>query len=338
VEQLPKFDYLSELGGGEFGTVYLCRSNLTGELRAVKHIDLPSPATVEEWRSEAEALAACHNEHVVRIHHAAATSEGPVLVMDFLPGGNAEDRWMPEGGPVGDVVRCLLNATWGLAHLHNEGLLHRDLKPANLLFDDAGNTVIGDFGLAGQASDTAPFDYLPHIPPEVQAGGQWTQQADIYALGVTGWRLLGAPRRPDTREELVEALRSGSWPNRNSWPHHIHASLRKALRAAMHPQPDRRPASAQRLRDAILRAAPKVSWSPRAGSRWLGVDGDASYELTVAATRKGWRVQLARDLGSGPRRVKAAGCEVPTEGEAIVKARRVLDAMAARGSGALVGR
>ena len=75
------------------------------------------------------------------------------------------DKWLPGGGPVAEVVRCLLDATWGLAHLHNEGLLHRDLKPATLLFDAAGTTVIGDFGLAGLASADTPATYLPHVPP-----------------------------------------------------------------------------------------------------------------------------------------------------------------------------
>lgn len=332
---LPEFDYIDELGGGDFGKVYLCRSRFTGELRAVKHIDLPVPATIEVWRREAEALAACRNEHVVRIHHATGTPDGPVLVMDYLPGGNAEKRWLPAGGQVGDVVRCLLDSTWGLAHLHNEGLLHRDLKPANLLFDDNGATVIGDFGLAGHPSDHLPFEYLPHIPPEVQAGGDWTQQADVYALGVTGWRLLGSPPRPTTRDEVLGALRSGTWPSRDLWPDHVHASLRKALRAAMHREPAKRPSSAQKLRDLLLKAVPVVSWGANGQGRWVGVDRDAHYELTVAATREGWRTELTRDRGSGPRRVTAGGRETGTEPEAALEARRVLDVLAAQGIGAL---
>jgi serine/threonine protein kinase len=138
VEQLPEFNYLERLGCGQFGVVYRCQSRLTREIRAVKDVALRDSGDIADWQAEAEALAACKNEHIVRIHHAAATSDGPVLVMDFLPGGDAERRWLPAGGAIGDVVDCLIDATWGLHHMHTAGLVHRDLKPANLLFDGRG--------------------------------------------------------------------------------------------------------------------------------------------------------------------------------------------------------
>src|SRR6201995_135831 len=104
MEQLPEFEYLERLGGGHFGVVYRCQCRLTDEVRAVKNIALEGSADIAAWQAEAEALAACKNDHIVRIHHAAATGDGPVLVMDFLPGGEAERRWLPAGGPDGGRV------------------------------------------------------------------------------------------------------------------------------------------------------------------------------------------------------------------------------------------
>lgn len=334
MNRLPEFDYVDDLGGGHFGRVYLCRNKLSGEIRAVKHITLPSATTVADWRREAEALAACNNPHVVRIHHASATADGPVLVMDYLSGGNAQTRWIPEGGPVGEVVRCLVDATWGLAHLHNEGLLHRDLKPANLLFDSEGQCVIGDLGLAGDAMSGASLHYSPHVPPELRGGGNWTPAADVYALGVTGWRLLGAPARPEGAE-LAEALRHGTWPDRETWPAHVHTPLRKALRAAMHPDSTKRPASATKVRALLEIATPHVSWRAAGSNQWIGSDEAARLELAVVARRIGFGVELTRDLGSGARRVKA-GCSVAdTEAGAVMSAQRVLDALACGGIAAL---
>lgn len=330
MEQLSEFEYERELGSGEFGTVYLCRSRLTDERRAVKHIRLPQQASLDDWRREAEALAACSNDHVVRIHHAAATGEGPVLVMDYLQGGDASSRWVPKGGPVGDVVSCLLDATWGLQHLHNEGLLHRDLKPANLLFNEAGRTVIGDFGLAGQANVLTPQGYMPHVPPEVMGGAAWTRAADLYALGVTGWRLLGAPARPDSPAEVVDAVRSGTWPNRNIWLPHVHSRLKTALRAAMHPDPGSRPESAQQLREALLRAVPNVSWSAASATSWVGTDGKATYAMGVTGTGNGWQVDTTRALKAGPRRLGAMQ-KATTEIAAMKTASKLLDLLAARG-------
>jgi eukaryotic-like serine/threonine-protein kinase len=329
VEQLPEFDYLRKLGGGQFGEVFLCRSLLNDELRAVKHIALKGSGNIAAWRAEAEALAACRNDHVVRIYHAAATGEGPVLVMEYLPGGDAEERWLPAGGPVGEVVDCLLDATWGLHHLHAAGLVHRDLKPANLLFDAKGRAVIGDFGLAGRKASRPGVIYAPHQPPEVVVGGDWTTAADIYALGVTGWRLLGAPPMPDLAD-LDEAIRRGSWPNRDAWPVHVHAGLRRALCASMHADPARRPASASDLREALVTARPVVDLAQIGPGSWHGNGDGIAFAITCLRKDGGWVVKATRDKGSGARRLAPDTVHTKRAG-AVRCVQAVLEAVATRG-------
>ena len=332
MEQLAEFEYLQKLGGGQFGEVFLCKSRLNDEIRAVKHIALRGSADIAAWRAEAEALAACRNDHVVRIYHAAATRDGPVLVMDYLPGGDAEQRWLPAGGPVGEVVDCLLDATWGLHHLHSTGLVHRDLKPANLLFNAAGRAVIGDFGLAGRKASQATVAYAPHLPPEVVAGGPWTTLADIYALGVTGWRLLGAPPMPSL-VDLERAIRAGSWPDRGVWPLHVHGSLRRALRAAMHPDPARRPARASVLREALLVSRPVVSLTQTGPGSWLGAGSSSTYSVTCLHTGADWVVSAIRDRGSGARRLMP-GEHHAKRSDAIRCVRDTLEAVATTGRAA----
>jgi len=267
----------------------------------------------------------------VPIYHGAATADGPVLVMGYLPGGDAERRWLPCGGPVGEVVSCLIDATWGVHHLHNAGLLHRDLKPANLLFDGEGRGVIGDFGLAGVVGGTVPAGYLPHVPASVLNGQPWKRADDIYALAVTGWRLLGAPPMPDDIDVLEAALRAGTWPNRSAWPQHIHARLRRALRSGMHPNVDKRPSSAGAFREALHAAVPVVSWRMASPTEWQGVDSDSTYLLRVETTRSGWRVETLRDRGAGFRRLTNASVDVTTEELAKKAAGATLDVMAAKG-------
>ena len=333
MEQLPEFEYLERLGGGHFGVVYRCGSRLTHEVRAVKHIALKGSADIAAWRAEAEALAACKNDHIVRIHHAAATGDGPVLVMDYLSGGDAERRWLPAGGPVGDVIDCLIDATWGLHHMHTAGLVHRDLKPANLLFDAAGRAVIGDFGLAGQATKRADFAYAPHIPPEVLGGADWTPVADIYALGVTAWRLLGAPPKPDG-PDLASALQEGIWPDREWWPLHVHARARRVLRAAMQPDPGRRPASAARLREALTSARPVVSLREVGPGSWAGTGNRGTHEVTCEKVTDGWVVRATRDAGKGTRRLRP-DVRCANTADATQCIRNTLEALATSGGAGL---
>ena len=134
-------------------------------------------------------------------------------------------------------------------------------------------------------------------------GADWTPVADIYALGVTGWRLLGAPPKPDG-PDLGRAFQDGTWPDRDWWPLHVHARARRVLRAAMHPDPGHRPSNAARLREGLVSARPVVSFREIGPASWAGADSRGSYEVTCVNDADGWVVAATRDRGKGPRRLR----------------------------------
>lgn len=100
-------------------------------------------------------------------------------------------------GPLGlpewlDLAPRLLKA---LGLLHRRNILHRDIKPENLLWCDDGELRVLDFGLAycpGLSRDEQHA--LPgtpsYIAPEAFAGAAPDRQQDLYAAGVTLYRLL----------------------------------------------------------------------------------------------------------------------------------------------------
>jgi serine/threonine protein phosphatase PrpC len=100
-------------------------------------------------------------------------------------------------GPLGlaewlDLAPRLLKA---LGLLHRRNILHRDIKPENLLWCDDGELRLLDFGLAfcpGLSRDEQHA--LPgtpsYIAPEAFAGSAPDCQQDLYAAGVTLYRLL----------------------------------------------------------------------------------------------------------------------------------------------------
>lgn len=100
-------------------------------------------------------------------------------------------------GPLGlpewlDLAPRLLKA---LGMLHRRNILHRDIKPENLLWCDDGELRVLDFGLAycpGLSRDENHS--LPgtpsYIAPEAFSGGKPSPQQDLYAAGVTLYRLL----------------------------------------------------------------------------------------------------------------------------------------------------
>jgi eukaryotic-like serine/threonine-protein kinase len=120
-------------------------------------------------------------------------------------------------------------------------VLHRDLKPANVLMDPSGRVRITDFGIALPTHDVAPSGLIGTLaymaPEQFAANGHVTERADIYALGVILYELVtGQP---------LHAVEAGHAPSQLPLlAPGINPRLERAIRKAIAPDPDDRPASA----------------------------------------------------------------------------------------------
>jgi serine/threonine protein phosphatase PrpC len=145
---------------------------------------------LEEWflrrvagRHFAEAHALPQRQHLYYVQREYA---GQTLAEHLrLSGPLGLPEWL-------DLAPRLLKA---LGLLHRRNILHRDIKPENLLWCDDGELRLLDFGLAycpGLSRDEQHA--LPgtpsYIAPEAFAGAVPDRQQDLYAAGVTLYRLL----------------------------------------------------------------------------------------------------------------------------------------------------
>ena len=332
--ELPDYEYLEQLGEpGNFGTVFRAKNRLSGQLVAIKHIDGNAVGvTLGDWKAEAVAMAACEHENLAKIRHAEVTADGPVLVMEYLPDGSCESRWARRPVAVGCVINVVTDVCWGLHHLHTRQLTHRDIKPGNILLRGT-QAVLGDFGLAAAPSVVPNMVYVAHTPAEVRAGAPWSAVADVYALGVTAYRLLcGDDDCGYTAPDIMQRVVAGKWPDRSRWPLHVHKKLQRVLRAAMHPDPTKRPQTAAMMRDRIEAARPQVSLHQVGALRWKGSADGQQWQVDITGSGSVWEVQTLRDLGKGLRRVPGARTVVPSLGDATGIAKEVLEALAATGT------
>ena len=140
-------------------------------------------------------MVAAEHDHVVTVYSAELEGGQPVIRMEYLPDGSVADRYSGNPVPVAEAIRIMADACRGVEHLHVRGILHRDIKPGNLLLTPTCNVKVSDFGLAcpiANASGAPQTAYRRHLPPEAasQGTGIITTRGDVYAAGVTAYRLL----------------------------------------------------------------------------------------------------------------------------------------------------
>lgn len=308
------------LGSGFFGEVWLEEDLGLSRLCAAKYLN-PTRLPAGVKFAEAQVMLGAEHDNVVRVYSAdteqdATTGvEVPVIRMEYLPGGSIADRYQGEPLPVADALHVLEEACRGVEALHAREILHRDLKPANLLIGEGGTIKVSDFGLACEVANVAgapPWGYTEHLPPEALAGTGAIDaiEGDIYALGVTLYRLLNGDamlRARATGGVHVPALIiAGKYPDRTKWQPHVHDRLRRVARKAMHCDPSRRYTSASELRHALEGARPMMSCVPVAipgpGWAWEGVSADGRYRCRARLSpnqRAEYLFELERQAPAG---------------------------------------
>uniref|UniRef100_A0A914W5P9 non-specific serine/threonine protein kinase n=1 Tax=Plectus sambesii TaxID=2011161 RepID=A0A914W5P9_9BILA len=182
------FTRQERIGRGSFGEVYKGIDNRTGQVVAIKIIDL------EQAEDEIEKKLALYRGSKLWI------------IMEYLGGGSALDLTKScklDELHIAVIIREILK---GLEYLHSERKIHRDIKAANVLLSNHDGMVkIADFGVATQLSQTIQrskadtFVGTPYwMSPEVISSDRYDSKADIWSLGITAIELAkGEPPHSD---------------------------------------------------------------------------------------------------------------------------------------------
>ncbi len=214
--QLGLYRLSHELSRGGMGAVYEATHTGTGGRYAVKVIltdraGALDPALEARFRREAEALAQVSHPNVVRIHSADLEGAVPYIVQQLLLGGTLEDRLARGPLPIDEAVAITIKLADGLAAAHDRGILHRDLKPENVMFNERGEPLLVDFGVARilassqRLTQTGELMGTPcYMSPEQAKGHACDTRADVYGLGALLYAMLTAqPPSPSKSSVLL---------------------------------------------------------------------------------------------------------------------------------------
>jgi eukaryotic-like serine/threonine-protein kinase len=253
---------LERIGGGTGGVVYRAWDPRLERDVALKLICAPSNADAA-WTAavinEGRHLARVHHPGVVAIYDAERIGPWVGLTMEYLRGRTLEARLAAEGPlPVDDAVTAVAQVCRALSAVHEGGVVHRDVKASNVIVTTDGRVVLIDFGTGHMHGDggSTPAGTPLYLAPEVLRGDAATPRSDVYSAGVLLYRLLTGvfPVAGASLAELLAAHERGSQPDVRAVRPELSKSLANVVKAALSPEPDRRPAT-EDLANALEAAA-----------------------------------------------------------------------------------
>ncbi len=209
LQMLGRFEVLSVLGEGAFGTVYKAHDPQLDRDVAIK---VPRAGSMlndddrERFLREARAAAGLHHALICPVHEVGTVDSRDYIVMAYIEGKPLSKVMQTQSRPSDkQIVATIRKIALALQEAHEKGIIHRDLKPANVMINRKGEPVIMDFGLArrtnssdAQISQSGQIMGTPAYMSPEQARGDGKAvgpAADVYSLGVMFYELL-CGRRP----------------------------------------------------------------------------------------------------------------------------------------------
>jgi serine/threonine protein kinase len=160
--------------------------------------------------------------------------------MPYYKKGSLKSLIATKNLTIREIIRYSIQFLSGLHHIHSKGLIHFDVKPDNILISDSDEALLSDFGLT-KAMNSFGFAspdqiYTKQVPPETFTSSNKTIHYDIYLAGLTIYRLLNGEESftkqlisYKTQEEYINAIGTGSFPNRQEFLPHIPIKLQRIV-------------------------------------------------------------------------------------------------------------
>ncbi|KAK3602891.1 hypothetical protein CHS0354_018755 [Potamilus streckersoni] len=288
-----------KLGQGSFGKVYLAKHKSSGQQWAIKAVnkEKAGSSAIKLLEREVLILKRVNHENIISLNEVFETSKRMYLVMELCEGGELADalkerKYFPES-EVKKITKKLASA---ITYLHKHDIVHRDLKLENILLsqnpndpEDKLHIKVTDFGLSvvkgvGYENMMQDFCGTPnYMSPEIIDNKTYSQQCDIWAMGVIVFTLLcgNFPFRSKDKDEdsLFELIKKGQLDFSDEIWNDVSADAKKCIEGMLKVDPAHRYAASEVL-----------------SHQWLtGVSGNSTNVLEMM---KAWTdLKIKKDEG-----------------------------------------
>ncbi len=199
-ELKEEYEVLEELGRGGMAIVFRAREKTLEREVAIKVLPFSlayDKEFVERFQREARTSAKLEHPAIIPIYRVGKSGRVIYFVMKFLRGKPLSALLATRGAlPPNEIRQIIIQVARALAYAHRSGIVHRDIKPDNIMFDEHGQALVTDFGIAkaatgGKLTGTGMAIGTPHyMSPEQARAQQIDGRSDIYSLGIVAYQCL----------------------------------------------------------------------------------------------------------------------------------------------------
>ncbi|KAI5170316.1 hypothetical protein PAEPH01_1331 [Pancytospora epiphaga] len=191
------FEFLSIIGTGAFGKVFLARYLNNNKFYAIKRMNkqlLKTHRQLDNIYNESQILQeVCFCPFIVKFLHTIETDVHIFIVMEYVMGGELF-YYIKKYQRFSEYAARFFAAEIiiALKYLHDKDILYRDLKPENILIGADGHVKLADFGFATRINENVyTICGTPeYMAPEKLLGSGDAKVTDYWSLGCLIFEML----------------------------------------------------------------------------------------------------------------------------------------------------
>ncbi|GEQ66339.1 hypothetical protein JCM33374_g2 [Metschnikowia sp. JCM 33374] len=215
---LDEFQFIEELGRGNYGTVSKVLHKPTGVLMAMKEVRLELEENkFAQILMELEVLHKCDSPYIVDFYGAFFVEGAVYMCMEFMDGGSLDKVYgdgIHDEACLAYIADSVIRGLKVLKDTHN--IIHRDVKPTNILVNSLGKVKLCDFGVSGNLVASLAKTNIgcqSYMAPEriktlTPDDATYSVQSDIWSLGLTILEVAAGryPYPPETFDNIFSQL------------------------------------------------------------------------------------------------------------------------------------
>lgn len=263
--QLAGYRVERVLGRGGMAAIYFAWDTLNNRPVALKVMDeryRGTPAYVDRFIHEAQAIAAWNHPNIVSVYDAGEQGGIYFYAMEFIRGLDLAQllrQYLDAGQllPYSEIVRIGWAVAAALDFAHAQGIIHRDIKPSNVLISVDGRVLLSDFGLVMDVSRGTLGETFgsPHYiaPEQARSSAGAVPQSDLYSLAVMLYEMLtGALPFDDPSPTTLALMHLNQEPPRpRALNPRLNAAVEAVLLRGLRKRPEERFASGREMLQAL---------------------------------------------------------------------------------------